>query len=197
MFPFSLFTCGADACDPAPPSASPLSLSPFLAIFILATTLAHTRLLPLLASLSPLEADDAVLPTHAPPALRAAHADHAKRSPRQRAAALTFSVTVGLAALLGVLIVCEVAEVLDPRARAAALGVAVPGLAVCLVLAVPWLVTMSAVVGAGRSLRGTDTGASRGLPGPCSSFSLPSGSSSSTPSAQAPKPPPPPTRRTA
>lgn len=151
MFPFSLFTCGADACDPAPPSASPLSLSPFLAIFILATTLAHTRLLPLLASLSPLEADDAVLPTHAPPALRAAHADHAKRSPRQRAAALTFSVTVGLAALLGVLIVCEVAEVLDPRARAAALGVAVPGLAVCLVLAVPWLVTMSAVVGAGRS----------------------------------------------
>lgn len=151
MFPFSLFSCGADACDAAVPSATPLSVLPFLAFFFLTTALAHTRLLPLLASLSPLEPDDAVLPTHAPSALRAAHADHAKRSPRQRAAALTFSVTVGLAALLGVLIVCEVAEVLDARARAAALGIAVPGLAVCLVLAVPWLVTMSAVVGAGRS----------------------------------------------
>lgn len=151
MFPFSLFSCGDDACDAGPPSATPLSVLPFVAFFLLTTALAHTRLLPLLASLSPLEPDDAVLPTHAPPALRAAHADHAKRSPRQRAAALTFSVTIGLAALLGVLIVCEVAEVLDARARAAALGIAVPGLAVCLVLAVPWLVTMSAVVGAGRS----------------------------------------------
>lgn len=151
MFPFSLFGCGPDACDAAPPSASPVSLVLFLAFFILTTTLAHTRLLPLLTSLSPLEPDDAVLPTHAPPALRAAHADHAKRSPRQRAAALTFSTTVGFAALLGVLIVCEVAEVFDARARAAALDVAVPGLAVCLVLVVPWLITMSAVVGAGRS----------------------------------------------
>jgi hypothetical protein len=83
--------------------------------------------------------------------LRAAHAEHAQKAPRRRAAALAFSVTVGLTAVLGVLIVGEVAQAFDARARGFALGVVVPGLAACLVIIIPWLETMSIVVGAGRS----------------------------------------------
>ena len=146
-----LSSCLPDSCTAGPPPPPLASLAPFLAAFFAATVLAHRRLLPALAAYVPLDADDQVLPTHAPAALRAAHADHAKRSPRRRAADLVFSTTVGLAALLGVLIVCEVAQVLDARARAFALGAVVPALAVCLVLVIPWLETMSVVVGTGRS----------------------------------------------
>lgn len=151
MFPFSLLGCSPDACAASPPPPPLSSLLPLATVFALASTAAHTRLLPALATYAPLESDDPVLPTTAPTALRAAHADHASKAPRRRAASLAFSVTVGLAVLLGVLIVTEVAQVLDGRARAAALAAVVPSLAVCLVLVIPWLEAMSVVVGTGRS----------------------------------------------
>ena len=159
MFPFSLFSSCAShteavSCDAKPPPPPLTSLIPFLAVFLLTSTIAHRRILPALSAVVPSTHDgddDHVLPTHAPAALRAAHSDYARKTPRRKAAALAFSATVGLTFVLGVLIVSEVAELFHPRARSFALGFVVPSLAVCLVLVIPWLVVMSLVVGSGRS----------------------------------------------
>ncbi|PKS13279.1 hypothetical protein jhhlp_000050 [Lomentospora prolificans] len=159
MFPFDFFLslCSshseAGSCDAKPPPPPLISLVPFVAVFFLSFIVAHRRVLPALSALVPSshDGDDYILPTHAPGALRAAHSDYTRKTPRRRAAALAFSSTVALAFVLGVLIVGEVADIFHPRARSFALSFVVPGLVICLVLVAPWLEIMSIVVGSGRS----------------------------------------------
>lgn len=74
-------------------------------------------------------------------------------------AAVTFSTTIGLAIVLGELILSEIADVVSAEARDAALCVVVPSLLVLLVLLIPFLEIQSILAGSGicsfqRSSRG-------------------------------------------
>ncbi|KAK4146138.1 Abscisic acid G-protein coupled receptor-domain-containing protein [Dichotomopilus funicola] len=135
-------SCGpSTACSPDASTllSTTLALTPVLATFALASSLALTRLFPYLSrlqqqqqqyqqSLSPSSAKHAAsfgvdsggiplddgqehfLPTSAPPSLRQAHAEQAARSPRRRLAAVAFATTLGLAAVLAELILAEILE---------------------------------------------------------------------------------------
>ncbi|KKA27435.1 hypothetical protein TD95_002031 [Thielaviopsis punctulata] len=161
---FSFFSSCAqsqDSCNATPPSAPLSSLLSLFTIFLAFFILAHTRILPLLESrLLPalssatIDGDDHVLPSHAPAGLRAVHADHAKRSTVKRSSAIAFSLTVALAAEVALLVVCEVADVFPQRARASAMGVAVPVLLALLVVIVPALHIRSLTIAMlGKSFR--------------------------------------------
>lgn len=157
----------------APTSSTPallLSLTPVVLTFLLVFSLSLTRLFPILANLpsstttttnnnstAPLplpsvpidDGEDHFLPASAPPSLVRAHADRAARSPRRRLAALAFAATLGLAAVLAELILAEVLEVDQPRARALALRATVPTLVALLVAVVPLLEAHSALAARG------------------------------------------------
>ncbi|KAK3900375.1 hypothetical protein C8A05DRAFT_35987, partial [Staphylotrichum tortipilum] len=112
-------SCSPTSCSPSTPFSTLLSLTPLLLTFALASSLALTHLFPRLAHLqqpSPSsssggiaidDGNDHLLPASAPESLRQAHAEQAARSPRARLAAAAFATTVGLAAVVGVLIVAE------------------------------------------------------------------------------------------
>lgn len=123
--------------------------------------LAVTRtLFPRLAQLSATrDGEDHFLPSSAPPALQAVHAEHGAKSPRRRLANLTFATTLGLATVLGELILAEIADLVRADARDAALRVVVPTLLFVLVVLIPFLEIQSVLAGSGlcnfqRSSRG-------------------------------------------
>lgn len=172
-------SCDDDTvCGPASASTTTLStlvsLSPFLLTFAAAFLLSATRLFPYLSHLQQpgdeAETDDGeehYLPSTAPPQLRQAHAQHAARTRRRRwllplpLPAAAFGATVGLACVLAELILAEVVEVVEPRARAAAVRATVGSLVFLLVVVVPALEVRSLVdasVGGWRR-GGTGTGA--------------------------------------
>lgn len=148
-------SCNDPSCkpaDPHPPSTASLvfSLGHFLVTFVVLATLANRHLFPRLARVhESRDGDDNVLPSHAPPTLRQVHAEHGRKSLRRRVAALAFSATVALAAVLAELILCEVAGLVHPRARALGLAAVIPTLLVLLVGVVPFLEIQSVVTGLG------------------------------------------------
>ncbi|KAK0646538.1 Abscisic acid G-protein coupled receptor-domain-containing protein [Cercophora newfieldiana] len=131
----------ADACTPPGQNQSALStiisLSPFLATFAVVFSIAAMKIFPRLARLQAPGADEVVLPQGAPPSLRQAQEEYVKS--RRRVVAVTFASTVGLAAVLGVEILCEILEVVGTHARTVGLRVTVPVLLVLLVGVIPML----------------------------------------------------------
>ncbi|KAI9740766.1 MAG: hypothetical protein M1818_004731 [Claussenomyces sp. TS43310] len=77
----------------------------------------------------------------------------------RRIAALSFSTTIGLATVLAELILCEIANTLNPAARTIALKTTVPTLLFLLIVLIPFLEIQSFLRGAGwdfgRSIKGT------------------------------------------
>ncbi|ROT38485.1 hypothetical protein SODALDRAFT_333079 [Sodiomyces alkalinus F11] len=163
-------SCDDTACKPVNPHApSPLSLAfsvgHFLVTFAVLATLAHRHLFPRLAAVHEShDGHDNLLPPHAPATLRQAHAEHGRKTLRRRAAALAFSATVALAAVLAELILCEVAGLVHPRARALGLAVVIPALLVLLVGVVPFLEIQSVVSGLGYRFQRTAKGNMPRLP---------------------------------
>ncbi|CAN8097368.1 unnamed protein product [Discula destructiva] len=156
-------SCDDAACSATPPSTTIgmiLSLSPFLATFALVFVAVTRSLFPQLSRLNAnRDGEDHFLPPSAPPTLQQVHAEHGTKSVRRRLAAITFSTTVGLAIVLGELILSEIADVVSAEARDAALRVVVPTLLVLLVLLIPFLEIQSFLAGSGlcsfqRSSRG-------------------------------------------
>ncbi|RSL96999.1 hypothetical protein CEP52_011124 [Fusarium oligoseptatum] len=160
MWPFT--RCGEDACE-APPRpitlASSITALPFFFVFVSVTILVVRHIFPRLsASSESRDGEDHVLPSHAPAALRQVHAEHGAKSWRRRSAALTFGVTVGLAATLGALIMDEIIELINTDSRNLALRITVPSLLFMLVVLVPWLEARSIVSSAGWSFQRTAKG---------------------------------------
>lgn len=159
----SSYACSKDACSASSPSshlAMILSLSPFLATFALVALFVARTLFPHLSRLnSARDGEDHFLPPSAPATLQQVHAEHGSKSPRRRLAAVTFAVTIGLATVLGELILSEIADVVSAEARDAALRVVVPTLLFVLVVLIPFLEIQSILAGSGlcsfqRSARG-------------------------------------------
>ena len=71
---------------------------------------------------------------------------------------MTFSATIGLAAVLTQLILCEISNTLNPAARTLALKITVPSLLFSLVVLIPFLELQSIVSGSGWSFKRTDSG---------------------------------------
>jgi hypothetical protein len=156
-------SCDDSACSATPPSTTIgtiLSLSPFFATFALVFVAVTRSLFPQLSRLnSQRDGEDHFLPASAPPTLQQVHAEHGTKSTRRRLAAITFSTTIGLAIVLGELILSEIADVVSAEARDTALRVVVPTLLVLLVLLIPFLEIQSLLAGSGicsfqRSSRG-------------------------------------------
>lgn len=155
--------CSEDACSASQPLshlAMILSLSPFLATFVLVSLLVARTLFPQLSRLNPSrDGEDHFLPPSAPVTLQQVHAEHGAKSPRRRLAAVTFATTIGLATVLGELILSEIADVVSADARDTALRVVVPTLLFVLVVLIPFLEIQSVLAGSGlcnfqRSSRG-------------------------------------------
>ncbi|KAB5570573.1 Abscisic acid G-protein coupled receptor-domain-containing protein [Coniochaeta sp. 2T2.1] len=159
-------------CGPPTALGTLLSLTPFIATFLLVFLLSVTRLFPYLSTFSSPssssqqgaidDGEDHLLPTTAPPTLKQAHAAHAaqKLRPRVLAASAAFGATLSLAVVLAELILAEIVEVVEPGARNLATRVTVSSLVALLVGVVPALEVTSLVDGLGL-LRGGQGGKGR------------------------------------
>ncbi|KAI4866890.1 Abscisic acid G-protein coupled receptor-domain-containing protein [Hypoxylon rubiginosum] len=156
--------CSDDLCmapglvAPSPLSIS-LSLAPFIVTFVVVSILVSQKIFPHLARVqSSRDGEDHYLPSDAPPSLQQVHAEHGAKSIRRRVAAGAFSTTVGLAAVLAELILCEISELVSPYARAMALRVTVPTLLFLLVVLIPFLELQSLLAGSGWSFQRNSKG---------------------------------------
>ncbi|KAK1781784.1 Abscisic acid G-protein coupled receptor-domain-containing protein [Copromyces sp. CBS 386.78] len=143
-------SCGVDSCGapiPASPISTLFSLSPFIATFAIVSSVVAGKVFPRLSRVQD-DRDDGeghYLPPSAPPSLQQAHAERGARSMRRRVAAMTFSATIGLASVLGELILAEISDLVSPEARAIALRFTVPTLLFMLVVLIPFLELQSIV----------------------------------------------------
>lgn len=144
----------------APSAASMiLSLAPFTITFVVVSILVSQKIFPQLARVqNSRDGEDHFLPSDAPPSLQQAHAEHGAKSIRRRVAEGAFCTTVGLAVVLGELILCEISELVNPYARALALRVTVPTLLFLLIVLIPFLELQSLVTGSGWSFQRTSKG---------------------------------------
>ncbi|KAK2037909.1 hypothetical protein LZ31DRAFT_560060 [Colletotrichum somersetense] len=153
--PWFSSSCDESACaavDPNSPSTAGLlfSLLPFIATFTAVAAVANQKIFPKLARVHDAhDGEDHYLPSHAPPSLRQAHAEHGQKSPRRRVAAVVFSTTVALATVLGELILSEISDLVSRRAREVGLRFTVPTLLVLLVGIIPFLEIQSVISGLG------------------------------------------------
>ncbi|KAI0180905.1 Abscisic acid G-protein coupled receptor-domain-containing protein [Hypoxylon sp. FL1284] len=136
-----------------------VSLAPFIITFVVVSALVSQKIFPHLARVqNSRDGEDHFLPSDAPPSLQQVHAEHGAKSIRRRIAAGAFSTTVGLAAVLAELILCEISEFVNPYARAMALRVTVPTLLFLLVVLIPFLELQSLLAGSGWSFQRTSRG---------------------------------------
>ncbi|KAK2035076.1 hypothetical protein LX32DRAFT_633609 [Colletotrichum zoysiae] len=153
--PWFSSSCDESACaavDPNAPSTAGLifSLLPFIATFAAVAAVANQKIFPKLARVHDAhDGEDHYLPSHAPPSLRQAHAEHGQKSPRRRVAAVVFSTTIALATVLGELILSEISDLVSRRAREVGLRFTVPTLLVLLVGIIPFLEIQSVISGLG------------------------------------------------
>ncbi|KAI5926359.1 Abscisic acid G-protein coupled receptor-domain-containing protein [Camillea tinctor] len=157
-------SCADDLCT-APGQATPsilsttISLSPFIITFAVVSILVLRNIFPQLSRIQgSRDGEDHFLPSDAPLSLQQAHAEHGAKSLRRRVAAAAFSTTIGLAAVLAELILCEISELVDPRARETALRITVPTLLFLLVLLIPFLELQSFLSSSGWSFQRKATG---------------------------------------
>ncbi|RMZ81364.1 hypothetical protein DV738_g2244, partial [Chaetothyriales sp. CBS 135597] len=113
-----------------------LSTLPFLASFGLVTLVAYRRVYPLLHGpfSSAADRDWKALPLPA-----TAVYEPARQSLVRRLAALTFSCTIALSAVLTELLLCEISNSFNPTARSLALQITIASLLGLLVVAIPFL----------------------------------------------------------
>ncbi|KAI0016962.1 Abscisic acid G-protein coupled receptor-domain-containing protein [Xylariomycetidae sp. FL0641] len=157
--------CDDDDLCLAPGLATPsafstiVSLSPFILTFVAVSILVSRKLFPQLARIqNSRDGEDHFLPSDAPLSLQQVHAEHGAKSLRRRVAAGAFSTTVGLAAVLAELILCEVSNLVSPYARETALRITVPTLLFLLVILIPFLELQSLLASSGWSFQRTSTG---------------------------------------
>lgn len=156
--------CGDDACS-APGFGSPSALStvvaltPFILTFGGVFVLVIQKIFPQLSRVqNSRDGEDHFLPSDAPLSLQQAHAEHGAKSVRRQVAAVAFSTTVGLAAVLAELILCEISDLVNPHARATALKITVPTLLFFLIVVIPFLEFQSLISGSGWSFQKTAKG---------------------------------------
>ena len=138
------------ACDEAcrAPSgsfnfATLISATPFIITFVIVSIVAIRKLFPILSGAPTKPEDEHYLPHNAPPALKEAEVLHRSWPLRRRITAVTFSTTIALATVLAELILCEIANILNPKARNAALHITVPTLLTLLIIWIPFLQLLS------------------------------------------------------
>ncbi|KAH0598083.1 hypothetical protein MHUMG1_04455 [Metarhizium humberi] len=162
MWPFT--KCGKDACTARDlnitDSKALVALFPFAAAFVVVNILVVRHVFPKLSRAHDeyRDGEDHYLPAHAPPALRQAHAEHGAKSWKRQGAAWTFGATVALAFTLGLIILAEILEVVDPVAKNLALHLTVPSLLSLLIVLVPWLQCRAIITSAGWSFQRTAKG---------------------------------------
>ncbi|EHA53020.1 hypothetical protein MCOR27_008034 [Pyricularia oryzae] len=156
--------CGVDACSAQPPSSiigTFFSLSPFIGTFAVVAIITSRHVHPILSRMHDGARDDGedhVLPATAPAALRACHVEHGNRSIRQKLSGAAFAATIGLSTVLGELILAEISDLINARARTTALRYTVPTLLFLLIGLTPFLIIQSVIVGAGWSFQRTAKG---------------------------------------
>lgn len=156
--------CTHDLCRPpglyVPSTLSTVaSLSPFVLTFAGVSAVVLKKIFPQLSRVqNSRDGEDHFLPSDAPVSLQQAHAEHGAKSIRRRVAAGAFSTTVGLAAVLAELILCEISELVNPYARATALKLTVPTLLFFLIVVIPFLELQSLVAGSGWTFQRTSKG---------------------------------------
>ncbi|KAI0802637.1 Abscisic acid G-protein coupled receptor-domain-containing protein [Xylaria sp. FL0064] len=142
-----------------------ISLIPFILTFVLVSVVVLRNIFPQLARIhNSRDGADHFLPSNAPLALQQAHAEHGAKSLRRRIAAAAFATTIGLAAVLAELILCEISELVNPHARATALRITVPTLLFLLIVLIPFLELQSLIAGSGWSFQRTARGRLPRLP---------------------------------
>lgn len=153
--PHPKYSCDDDACSAVPPSSTTtlgmiLSLTPFILTFAAVSVAVSKKLLPRLSRAAVArDGEDHFLPASAPPSLQQVHSEHGSKSLRRRLAAATVAATIGLATVLGELILAEISDVVSARARDAALRLVVPTLLMFLVGVIPFLEIQSVLAGSG------------------------------------------------
>ncbi|KAG5995078.1 hypothetical protein E4U43_003119 [Claviceps pusilla] len=156
MWPFSR-NCesASDSCTGEISSKTLIALLPLASAFVIVDILVVRHIFPKLSAAHNRyrDGEDHYLPAHAPAALRQAHAEHGQKSWKRRGAAWTFGTTVSLAVTLGLLILGEILEVVDPVAKNLALHITVPSLLFLLVGLVPWLQCRAIITSAGWSFQ--------------------------------------------
>lgn len=154
--PLPKYSCDDDACSATPPASTTtwismiLSLTPFILTFFVVSTAVSKKLLPRLSRTTVgRDGEDHFLPASAPPSLQQVHSEHGSKSLRRRLAAATVAATIGLATVLGELILAEISDVVSATARDAALRLVVPTLLLFLVVVIPFLEIQSVLAGSG------------------------------------------------
>ena len=156
--------CADGLCTAPGPAAhsvlsTTISLTPFVLTFVLVAAVVLRNIFPQLARIhNSRDGADHFLPSDAPLALQQAHAEHGAKSLRRRVAAGAFATTIGLAAVLAELILCEISELVSPHARAIALRITVPTLLFLLIVLIPFLELQSLIAGSGWSFQRTARG---------------------------------------
>ncbi|RFU33917.1 hypothetical protein B7463_g2441, partial [Scytalidium lignicola] len=142
-----------------------ISSAPFIITFLVVAIFILYKVFP---SLSRLQQDkdynNSYLPSHAPPGLHKASVEYSDRAARRGIVALSFSTTIGLAAVLAELILCEISNSLNPAARALALRITVPTLLFSLIVLIPFLEIQSIISGFGWRFQRTSSGRIPKLP---------------------------------
>lgn len=125
--------------DSVAPSTLALSILPLALTWLVVATLASQRLFPILAGDE--DAAKRGLPKFSKEAFKpsAYNLKGLKRPSRQRLAALVFSTSLALSAVLVELLLCEISNTLNPAARSLALRITLSSLLVLILLVTPAL----------------------------------------------------------
>lgn len=157
-------TDGCNECVPAylshqAPTAILFSSLPFLLTFLLVSTIVLQRLFPVLSG----EVSSKAWETRGPP--KNGHVQPSGNVGNQertqmikRLAAIVFATTIALAAVLAELILCEISNTINPRARGIAFQITVFLLLFLLIIAIPLLEIHSVVTAAGYEFTGPRKG---------------------------------------
>jgi hypothetical protein len=131
---------------------------PFVITFLVVCFVVLHKLFPLVSGFKDDGDGEHYLPSAAPPSLRQSHAEFGAKTVRRKVVAISFSITIALAAVLAELILCELSNSFNPSARALALKITVPTLLFFLVILIPFLELQSIVSGSGWSFKRTNRG---------------------------------------
>lgn len=147
-----------DDCDDCKPGSTSMlglasqipSLIPFIFVFLLVATLVHQNIYPSLSG----------EPGHSKPSTssRSSSSDTGwiqSRSTSKKISAITFASTVALAAVLALLILCEISNYVDPYTRGLAIHFTISLLLLVLIIVIPFLEIYSIVFGTGNESSGS------------------------------------------
>ena len=135
-----------------PMAAVALSSLPFLFTFFAVGLIVHHRVFPLLSNQGHLNGrrpDHKVSKSDVSFRSTCATAGNQLRPTSKRVAAITFSITIALSAVLAELIFCEISNTLDPAARTLSLRLTLSTLLILLIVVIPLLQLHSIITSAG------------------------------------------------